>query len=343
MARQGLLAPPAGTRTSPRNKTKRHARTSNNSEPETPLARAKRKTNAATAHAKAAAGNKRAKPKATDVQEIPAEENTKERSPVDIATKSQKKTCCSSSWKQEGANCTKKAVVKRGLNTSEEIDDSSYSDEEVDDGKDKSGDDEDDEEKSSSSDEDSDVVPHDSSDENSSADRMRRFQRYIERTKADVEERRRDELNQRAQQGAEDPPNNTSLKANTPSSTRGFDSGSTAPRGMSNTVLIVKQEKYVATQIMQFVKSKVFCRIKFVNSAEMFQKAFVKVIEFEKVPPHNRLLFQLTYESCFNKALNSKRSLYEQAGGVLARKAIANFKKCGKDFFNLKNSVSCGK
>jgi hypothetical protein len=39
------------------------------------------------------------------------------------------------------------------------------------------------------------------------------------------------------------------------------------------------------------------------------------------------------YESCFNKALNTKRSLCEQAGRVLARKAIANFKKRGKDFF----------
>jgi hypothetical protein len=190
-------------------------------------------------------------------------------------------------------------------------DDSSYSDEEIDEEKEKLGDDEDDEEKSSSSEDDNDVVPHDSSDKNSSTDRMGRFQRDIERTKADVEGRRREELNQCAQQGAEDPPNDTSLKANTPSSTRGFDSGSTVPRGMSNTVSIVKREKHVATRIMQFVKSEVFRRIKFVSSAEMFQKAFVKVIEFEKVPPHNRLLFQLTNESCFNKALNTKRSSCE--------------------------------
>ena len=70
------------------------------------------------------------------------------------------------------------------------------------------------------------------------------------------------------------------------------------------------------------------------NSAEMFQKAFVKAIEFEKVLPHNHLLFQLTYESCFNKALNSKRSFCEQASGMLARKAIADFKKRGEEFFS---------
>jgi hypothetical protein len=333
MTRQGLPASPAGPRTSPRNKTKRHARTSNNSKPETPSARAKRKRNAATARAKVAAGKKRAKPKATGVQEIPADKNTKESGPVDIATKPHKKRVVPPPGKKRKQIAPKKAVAKGGWDTPEEIDDSSYSDEEVDEEKDKLGDDEDDEEKSSSSEDDNDAVPHDSSDENSSTDRMLRFQRDIERTNEDVDRRRCEELNQRAQQGAEDPPNDTSLKANTPSSTRGFDSGSTVPRGMSNTVSIVKREKHVATRIMQFVKSEVFRRIKFVNSAEMFQKAFVKVIEFEKVPPHNCLLFQLTYKSCFNKALNTKRSSCEQAGGVLARKAIANFKKRGEDFF----------
>jgi hypothetical protein len=163
---------------------------------------------------------------------------------------------------------------------------------------------------------------------------MRRFQRDIEWTKADVEGQCREELNQHAQQGAEDPPNDTSLNANKPSLTRGFDSGLTVPRGMSNTVSVVKREKYVATRIMQVVKSEVVCRIKFVISAEMFQTAFVKVTELEKVPPHNCLLIQLTlYESCFNKALNTKRSSCEQACRVLARKAIANFKKRCEDFF----------
>ena len=95
MARQGLPATPAGTRTSPRNKTKRHAHTSINSEPESPSTRAKRKRNAATAHAKGAAGNKRAKPKATGVQEIPADKNTKESDPVHFATKPHKKNALS--------------------------------------------------------------------------------------------------------------------------------------------------------------------------------------------------------------------------------------------------------
>ena len=161
----------------------------------------------------------------------------------------------------------------------ESDDDASYSDEKLVD------EDKDDEENNCSTGDDNDMVPHDSSDNDNIADRLRL-----------------------AQQSAGDPPHDTSLKANKLSLT--------VLRGMSNAVSIVKHEKHekhVATQIIQFFKSEVFHLIKFVNSAEMFQKAIVKVIELEKVPPHNRLLFQLTYDSCFNQALNTKRSLYEQA------------------------------
>ena len=88
-------------------------------------------------------------------------------------------------------------------------------------------DDKDDGENSSgSSGDDNDMVPHDSSDEdNSSAERLQHFQRGIAETIVEAE-RFRNELNARTQQGAEDPPHDTSLKANMPSSTRGVDSGS---------------------------------------------------------------------------------------------------------------------
>ena len=45
------------------------------------MAKAKRKRNAATTHAKVAAGNKPAKPKAIGVQEIPADEIPKSVAP----------------------------------------------------------------------------------------------------------------------------------------------------------------------------------------------------------------------------------------------------------------------
>ena len=71
MTGQKLPVSPAGTRTSPRIKAKRHTRTSNDGKPEIEAARANRKRKAATARAKAAASNKRTKPKATGVREIP--------------------------------------------------------------------------------------------------------------------------------------------------------------------------------------------------------------------------------------------------------------------------------
>jgi hypothetical protein len=145
MARQGLPATPAGTRTSPRNKTKRHAHTSINSEPESPSTRAKRKRNAATAHAKGAAGNKRAKPKATGVQEIPADKNTRV-TPCILLQSHTKKRVVPPPGKKRKQIAPKKAAAKGGWDTPEEIDDSLYSDEEVDEEKDRLGDDEDDEE-----------------------------------------------------------------------------------------------------------------------------------------------------------------------------------------------------
>jgi hypothetical protein len=191
-----------------------------------------------------------------------------------------------------------------------------------------------------------------SSDDDKGGDgrRMEQFERDVARTNAEAEQRRREELNRRAQQGANDPPNDTTTTANIPTATRGRDTGLTVPRGtatrgrdtglivpraMSNAESIMKREKHVATRIIQFVKSEVFRRIKFVNSAEMFQKAFVKVLQFERVPPNNRVLFQLTYESCFNKALNTKRSSCEQSGAKIAWKALADFKKRGEDFFTI--------
>jgi NaMN:DMB phosphoribosyltransferase len=105
---------------------------------------------------------------------------------------------------------------------------------------------------------------------------MERFERNIANTHAEVE-RRRKELNSRTQQGAECPPTNTTSAANIPTAFRGRDAGLTVPRGMWNTESIMKREKHVATRIIQFVKSDLFCQIKFVISAEMFQKAFEKV------------------------------------------------------------------
>ena len=55
----------------------------------------------------------------------------------------------------------------------------------------------------------------------------------------------------------------------------------------------MKREKHVATRIIQFVKSELFRRIKFDKSAEMFQKAFVKVLQFEKVLPNNPCAYSI--------------------------------------------------
>jgi hypothetical protein len=85
---------------------------------------------------------------------------------------------------------------------------------------------------------------------------------------------------------------------------------------------------------IQFVKSDIFRQIKFINNNAMFQKAFLWVMNKKKVEPHKRASFQMLYESSFIHAMNTKRSLGKQVGGILVRKAVAKFKQHGKEFYS---------
>ena len=134
------------------------------------------------------------------------------------------------------------------------------------------------------------------------------------------------ELNLSAQKGAKDPSNpvlggNRSLSAS--ALTEGEDS------------IEIREEKHVSQRIVLFVKSDIFRTIKFVNSEDMFRRAFEKVLKIEKVHPAKRLRFRLTYEKCFIKALNNKRSACEQSGSKIAKTEIAEFKKRGEVFFTI--------
>jgi hypothetical protein len=150
----------------------------------------------------------------------------------------------------------------------------------------------------------------------------------------EAQERRCEELRLRAQKGAEDPPNRATPTASTHA---GLAASLRVPCGLSSEESNVpREETHVKRRIVIFVKTQLFRNIKFVNSASMFQKAFRKVIEFEKVQPRKQYLFQLTYEKCFNKALNQKRSSCEQAGFKITKDAInKDFKKRGEEFFTI--------
>ena len=136
-----------------------------------------------------------------------------------------------------------------------------------------------------------------------------------------------------AQEGAADPPSEddgTSPKAAKPTSSA---TKNNRPRDLQlNAELEVPTvEKNVAQRITIFVKNNLFRRIKFVTSQASFTKAFQKVREMER--PKNPYVFQLTYEKCFTKALNQKRSTCEQAGSQIARDAIKDCKRRGEEFF----------
>ena len=159
-----------------------------------------------------------------------------------------------------------------------------------------------------------------------------RFDAIIWKAARDVaaEDKEREALNRSAQKGTANPPNKYSQASSL------LKIGGDIPvRGMSKTESVRKRQKHVADRITQFVKLDVFRRIKFINSDAMFQKAFRLVIDFENVPRHMHLRFQMLYESAFNDALNTKRSSCEQAGKKIARKALAEFRERGEQFYTI--------
>jgi hypothetical protein len=177
-----------------------------------------------------------------------------------------------------------------------------------------------------------------SSDEDDSRGRRQRYNGYRREMEDEAEaaamkaEAHRKELNRSTQQGAANPPNNANPNVMLPS--RQIIDVGISVRGLSKAESIQKQEKHVADRVTQFVKSDVFRRIKFINNDAMFQRAFQLVMNHEKVEPNKRVSFQMLYESCFNHALNTKRSSCEQTGGALARKAMAEFKQRGEEFYS---------
>jgi hypothetical protein len=190
-------------------------------------------------------------------------------------------------------------------------------------------------------------VHDDSSDDNDSDGLMDRYHRdnAARRLQAAVqlkifkdkmeEEGRHAELQRRALlTDAEDPPNNATPTAT--SDARLDACMAVSHAGLSNEESIVPgEESHARKRFVLFVKTDLFRKIKFVNSATMFQRAFQKELEFGKARPQMHYQFQMTYEKTFNVALNQKRSSCEQSGLKITRKAIADFNKRGEDFFRI--------
>jgi hypothetical protein len=170
------------------------------------------------------------------VQEI-SDENAEEPNPEEVVEKPRERRIVPPPGQKRKQIAPKKAVVKdRGWKTIKEIDDdSTYSDDEVDKEEDKSVDSAYGKEKHGADNDDNFALIESSSDNDDSAEngRMESFDCDIANTHAEVE-RRREELNSRAQQGAECPPTDTTPAANIPFAFCGGDAELTVPRGMSN-------------------------------------------------------------------------------------------------------------
>ena len=197
------------------------------------------------------------------------------------------------------------------------------------------------------------AVHDDSSDDDDSNDSLASYRREAAERRAEAAaelkifedemeaEVRHAGLNRRALlRDAEDPPNDATPTA---TSHARLNARIAIPRGLTNEESNVpREETHVKRRIVLFVKTDLFRKIKFVNSATMFQRAFRKVIEFEKVRPQMHYQFQMTYEKIFNTALNQKRSSCEQSGLKIKRKQLPISKNAEKTSSHLKNCVSSG-
>ena len=143
--------------------------------------------------------------------------------------------------------------------------------------------------------------------------------------------KRRKGSNRRAQDGAADPLSDDNNRLRAVLTTPWARNDDRRDEHLNAELEIPTVEKNVRQQITIFVKNNIFRKIKFITSQAAFTRAFRKVLLVET--PKNPLVFQLTYEKCFTKALNQKRSTCEQAGSQITRDAIKDFKNLGEEFF----------
>jgi len=147
----------------------------------------------------------------------------------------------------------------------------------------------------------------------------------------DGSRKRRKESNRRAQDGAADPSSDDNNIIQTMSTPPWASNNDGRDERLNAELEIPTVEKNVRQRITIFVKNNLFRKIKFITSQAAFTRAFRKVLLVET--PKNPLVFQLTYEKCFTKALNQKRSTCEQAASQITREAIRDFNNRGEEFF----------
>ncbi len=172
----------------------------------------------------------------------------------------------------------------------------------------------------------------------SSGGRFRNMLEDIEAAAEDVaaEDKVHEVLNRSAQKGTANPPNKhlsgLLLKIG----------GDLLVRGMSKTQSVRKRQSmccgsnYTVCQIGCFSP-------RLIHKQRCYVPKCIPIGDsFENVPPHMHLRFQRLHESAFNGALNTQRSLCEQAGKKLPGKPLPSSKNVVNSSTQLMNSASSG-
>ncbi len=183
------------------------------------------------------------------------------------------------------------------------------------------------------------AVPSSDKDNGSQKRRMESNRRAQEgvadpsRDEEDGSRKRRKKLNRRAQDGAADPSSGNNNIIRTLSTSPWARNNDRRNERLNAELENPTVEKNLRQRISIFVKNNLFRKIKYITSQAAFTRVFQKVLLVGRTK--NPLVFQLTCEKCFTKALNQKRSTCEQAGSQITREAIKGFKNCGEEFLTL--------
>ena len=79
------------------------------------------------------------------------------------------------------------------------------------------------------------------------------------------------------------------------------------------------REKHMTDRIVDYCKTQLFRKVKFITGEEMTTKAVVTVMDALKIQAHERPDFVKLYTTCVTGSINTKRSTCEQAGSKIVR------------------------
>jgi hypothetical protein len=93
-------------------------------------------------------------------------------------------------------------------------------------------------------------------------------------------------------------------------------------RALSHRAASNYQEKHMTDRVVDYCKTQLFRKYKFITDDEMKTEAVTKVMDALQIVPHERMDFVKLYTTCVTQSINTKRSTCEQAGLKIVKQLL---------------------